>query len=128
MPLKGLTIVPPTDRVPREVRFPGTRAETIVNHATPTNSFVVATVALDPGARTKLHFHQRDTFEYVLSGVARVCDQHGNSQVITADTGLYYPAGQESAHFWETVGSVPVTFLFVYSAPPGETDGLTPLE
>ena len=128
MALTGLTIVPPTERVPREVRFPGTRAETIFNHLTPTNSFVVAQVALDPGARTKMHYHQVDTFEYVLSGVARVWDQHGNSQIVTGDTGLYYPAGMDSAHYWETLGSVPVTFLFVYSAPPGQNDGLTPLE
>lgn len=128
MPLEGLTIVLPTERVPREVRFPGTRAETIFNHLTPTNSFVVAQVGLDPGARTKLHYHQVDTFEYVLSGTARVWDQHGNSQVVTGDTGLYYPAGPVSAHYWETLGSVPVSFLFVYSAPPGQNDGLTPLE
>jgi len=92
------------------------------------NAFVVAQVALDPGARTRMHYHQVDTFEYVLSGVARVFDQHGNSQVITADTGLYYPAGPDSAHSWEAQGSVPVTFLFAYSAPPGQNDGLTPVD
>jgi quercetin dioxygenase-like cupin family protein len=128
MPLKGLTIIPPTERVPRESRFPGTRAETVVNHATPTNGFVVGVVTLDPGARSRLHFHQVDTFEFVLSGSARVHDQHGNSQVITADTGVYYPAGRESAHSWECVGNIPVTFIFLYSAPPGQTDGLTPVE
>ena len=128
MPLEGLRIIHPTERVPREVRFPGTRAETIVNHLTPTNGFVVSVVALDPSARTRLHFHQVDTFEFVLSGSARVYDQYGNSEVITADTGLYYPAGRESAHSWEALGSVPVTFIFLYSAPPGQTDGLTPLE
>ena len=128
MPLQGLTIIPPLDRVPRESRFPGTRAETVCNHQTPTNSFVVSVVSLDPGGRTRLHYHQVDTFEYVLGGVARVYDQHGNSQVITADTGLYYPAGRESAHYWETVGSVPVEFLFIYTAPPGQNDGLTPME
>jgi mannose-6-phosphate isomerase-like protein (cupin superfamily) len=128
MPLEGLTIIPPTSHVPRESRFPGTRAETVCNHLTPTNSFVVSVVALDPGARTRLHFHQVDTFEFVLSGTARVHDQHGNSQVITADTALYYPAGRASAHSWETVGSVPVQFLFIYSAPPGQDDGLTPVE
>lgn len=128
MPLKGLTIIPPSDRVPRESRFAGTRAETVCNHHTPTNSFVVSVVSLDPGARTRLHYHQVDTFEYVLAGRALVHDQHGNSQLITADTGVYYPAGRESAHFWETVGSVPVQFLFIYSAPPGEGDGLTQME
>lgn len=128
MPLQGLTIIPPTDRVPREIRFPGTRAETICNHLTPTNSFVVSAVALDPGARTRLHYHQVDTFEFVLSGTARIHDQHGNGVVVTADTGVYYPAGRESAHYWETIGSIPVTFLFIYTAPPGQNDGLTPLE
>jgi mannose-6-phosphate isomerase-like protein (cupin superfamily) len=128
MPLRGLTIIPPTEHTPRESRFPGTNAETIVNHQTPTNGFVVSVVALDPGARTRLHYHQVDTFEFVLRGVARVYDQHGNSQVITADTALYYPAGPDSAHYWETVGTVPVQFLFLYSAPPGQNDGLTLLE
>lgn len=128
MPLQGLTIIPPTARLPRESRFPGTHAETICNHQTPTNGFVVSVVSLDPGARTRLHYHQVDTFEYVLSGSARVVDQQGNSEVITADTGVYYPAGPASAHFWETIGSLPVTFLFVYSAPPGQTDGLTVIE
>lgn len=128
MPLRGLTIIPPTDRVPRESRFPGTRAETVANHQTPTNSFVVSVVSLDPGARTRLHYHQVDTFEYVLGGMARVHDQHGNSQVITADTGVYYPAGPDSAHYWEAEGSIPVHFLFIYSAAPGQSDGLTPLE
>ncbi len=128
MPLRGLTVIHPTERVPREVRFPGTRAETICNHLTPTNGFVVSVVSLDPGARTRLHYHQVDTFEYVLTGSARVYDQHGNSEVITADTGVYYPAGRDSAHSWETIGSVPVQFLFIYSAPPGQNDGLTPIE
>ena len=128
MPLQGLTIIPPTERTPRESRFPGTRAETIANHATPTNGFVVSVVSLDPGSRTKLHYHQVDTFEYVLNGVARVYDQHGNFEVVTPSTGVYYPAGQASAHYWETVGSIPVEFLFIYTAPPGQTDGLTPLE
>ena len=128
MPLQGLRVIHPTERVPREVRFPGTRAETIVNHLTPTNGFVVSCVSLDPGGRTRMHYHHVDTFEFVLSGSARVHDQHGNSEVITADTALYYPGGPESAHSWETLGSVPVTFLFLYSAPPGENDGLTPVE
>ena len=128
MPLQGLTVISPTARVPRESRFPGTRAETVCNHLTPTNGFVVSVVSLDPGARTRLHYHQVDTFEYVLSGSAKVHDQHGNSVVITADSAVYYPAGRESAHSWETLGSVPVTFLFIYSATPGQTDGLTPLE
>jgi mannose-6-phosphate isomerase-like protein (cupin superfamily) len=128
MPLQGLRIIPPSDRVPRETRFPGTRAETIANHLTPTNGFVVSVVSLDPGSKTRLHFHQVDTFEFVLSGSARVLDQHGNSQDITADTGIYYPAGRESAHSWECTGNIPVTFLFIYSAPPGQTDGLTPVE
>lgn len=127
MPLQGLRIIPPTERVPRESRFPGTRAATVCNHLTPTNGFVVSVVSLDPDAKTSLHYHQVDTFEYVLAGTARVHDQHGNSVVITADTGVYYPAGPESAHYWETVGSVPVQFLFIYSAPPGQTDGLTPV-
>lgn len=128
MPLQGLKIIPPTERQPRESRFPGTRAETIVNHATPTNGFVVSVVALDPGSRTRLHYHQVDTFEYVLNGVARVYDQHGNSELVTPSTGVYYPAGPASAHSWETVGNIAVEFLFIYSAPPGQTDGLTPLE
>ena len=128
MPLQGLTIIPPTERKPRESRFPGTRAETIANHATPTNGFVVSVVALDPGSRTRLHYHQVDTFEYVLNGVARVCDQHGNSEIVTPSTGVYYPAGPASAHYWETVGNIAVEFLFIYTAPPGQTDGLTPVE
>src|SRR5260221_6070224 len=98
MPLQGLTIIPPTERIPRESRFPGTRAETVFNHQTPTNGFVVSVVSLEPGAKSRFHFHQVDTFEFVLSGTARVFDQHGNSQVITADTGVYYPAGRESDH------------------------------
>ena len=128
MPLQGLTIIPPSERIPRESRFPGTRAETVFNHQTPTNGLVVGVVALDPGAKSRLHYHQVDTFEFVLSGSARVFDQHGNSQVITADTGIYYPAGRESAHSWECAGNIPVTFIFLYSAPPGQTDGLTPVE
>ncbi len=128
MPVQGLTILPPTTRRPRESRFPGTRGEIICNHETPTNSFVVSVVSLDPGSRTRLHYHQVDTFEYVLSGIARVYDQHGNSEVVTADTAVYYPAGRESAHYWETVGNIPVEFLFVYTAPPGQNDGLTPIE
>lgn len=128
MPLQGLKIIPPTERVPRESRFPGTRAQTICNHDTPTNGFVVSVVSLDPGARTRLHYHQVDSFEYVLGGTARVVDQHGNSEVITADTAVYYPAGPGSAHYWETVGSIPVQFLFIYTAPPGQNDGLTPVD
>ena len=128
MTLQGLTVIPPTARRPRESRFPGTRAETICNHLTPTGGLVVSVVSLDPGARTRLHYHQVDTYEYVLAGTARVYDQYGNSVVITADTGVYYPAGPESAHFWEAVGNVPVQFLFLYTAPPGQTDGLTLVE
>ncbi|MGH2461344.1 MAG: cupin domain-containing protein [Chloroflexota bacterium] len=127
MSLQGLTVIPPTGRVPREIRFPGTRAETVCNHLTPTNGFVVSVVSIDPGSRTRMHFHQVDTFEYVLAGSARVYDQHGNSVVITADTALYYPAGQASAHSWEALGSMAVQFLFIYSAPPGQNDGLTPV-
>lgn len=127
MALQGLTIIPSTERKARESRFPGTRAETIVNHATPTNGFVVSVVALDPGSRTGLHYHQVDTFEYVLNGVARVYDQHGNSEIITPSTGVYYPAGPGSAHYWETVGNIAVEFLFIYTAPPGQNDGLTPV-
>ncbi len=128
MPLQGLRVIQPTERVPREIRFPGTRAETICNHQTPTNGLVVSVVSIEPGTRTRLHYHQVDTFEYVLAGSARVYDQHGNSEVITADSAVYYPAGRESAHSWECLGSVPVTFIFLYSALPGQNDGLTPLE
>jgi mannose-6-phosphate isomerase-like protein (cupin superfamily) len=124
-PPLGFTCVQPSERAERASRWPGTWAQVICNHATPTERLVAAIVTVAPGAAVAMHHHRVETLEFVLSGAARVSDRHGNAVVVSAEAALYFPAGPAGAHAWEVVGNAPVQVLFVYSAPPGEDDGLT---
>lgn len=87
---------------------------------------IVSTIVFAPGARTPVHKHLYPHYAYVLEGTLTITNvQSGKSFDVTA--GQFLAEMQDTWHYGENKGTVPVRLLIVDHLPKGVTVNSVPM-
>ena len=78
-------------------------------------------------ARSKipLHYHNCETFHYILYGSGIVKDYEGNENEIRQGVTIYSGPGKEGAHTFENNDDFPLAILWVHAYPEGIRESTT---
>jgi quercetin dioxygenase-like cupin family protein len=88
---------------------------------------VVSTILFSPGARTPVHKHLYPHYAYVLEGTLTITNvQTGKTFDVTA--GQFLAEMQDTWHYGENKGTVPVRLLIVDHVPRGIKANSVPMD
>ena len=86
---------------------------------------VAGIMVCERGAKAPLHYHNVETFHYVLYGAGILTDAQGHQHELRPGITFYCASGSPGAHCIENTDDFPLAILWVHAFPQGTQDTTT---
>lgn len=96
----------------------------LVDHKS-TDHMTSGIIVCKGNSKAPLHYHNVETFHYVLYGSGILTDRKGNKYELKPGITFYCALGSEGAHCIENNDDFPLAILWVHAYPKGTQDDTT---